>query len=211
MARRLASEIGYRYIDSGAMYRAVTLYALQNGLITENGAIDVNAIISFLPQIKIDFSVGEDKSQITLLNGRDVEADIREMAVSKFVSQVAAIPEVRREMVAQQRLLGAEGGVVMDGRDIGTTVFPDAELKVFVTASPEVRARRRFEELRSKGEEISFDEVLENVKQRDYLDEHRSVSPLRKAPDAVLLDNTDMSMEEQNAFLLSLTTGRMDR
>lgn len=204
MARRLAREIGYRYIDSGAMYRAVALYSLRQGYINDEGKPDVKAISRHLPEITISFLLMADGSQHTMLNGEDVEDEIRDMEVSRIVSVIAAIPEVRTAMVRQQRLLGAEGGIVMDGRDIGTTVFPDAELKIFVTASDEVRAGRRFKELTEKGEKVDFNEVLENVRQRDYLDEHREVSPLRKASDAILLDNTSMSPDAQNAMLLSL-------
>lgn len=202
MARTLASEIGYRYIDSGAMYRAVTLFALRNDMIDPLGNIEKKLLIESLPDIHIDFKVGADKSQVTMLNGEVVEAEIREMTVSSYVSVVAAIPEVREAMVDIQRKLGENGGVVMDGRDIGTTVFPGAALKVFVTASPEVRARRRFLELEEKGEKVKFEEVLENVRQRDYLDETREVSPLRRASDAKLLDNTDLTPQQQNSILL---------
>lgn len=202
MARTLASEIGYRYIDSGAMYRAVTLFALRNDMIDPLGNVEKKLLIESLPDIHIDFKVGADKSQVTMLNGEVVEAEIREMTVSSYVSVVAAIPEVREAMVDIQRKLGENGGVVMDGRDIGTTVFPGAALKVFVTASPEVRARRRFLELEEKGEKVKFEEVLENVRQRDYLDETREVSPLRRASDAKLLDNTDLTPQQQNSILL---------
>lgn len=202
MARTLASEIGYRYIDSGAMYRAVTLFALRNDMIDPLGNVEKKLLIESLPDIHIDFKVGADKSQVTMLNGEVVEAEIREMTVSSYVSVVAAIPEVREAMVDIQRKLGENGGVVMDGRDIGTTVFPGAALKVFVTASPEVRARRRFLELEEKGEKVKFEDVLENVRQRDYLDETREVSPLRRASDAKLLDNTDLTPQQQNSILL---------
>lgn len=204
MARWLAAEIGYRYIDSGAMYRAVTFYALQHDLISSAGDIDEAAVIAALPKIKVDFVALAGNRQATLLNGSNVEKDIREMNVSRFVSQIAAIPEVRYAMAAQQKAMGTSGGVVMDGRDIGTTVFPDAELKLFVTASAEVRAQRRFKELMAKGEKVTLEDVLENVKQRDWLDEHREVSPLRRASDAVLIDNTAMTIDDQNALVLSL-------
>lgn len=201
MAKALARTIGYRYIDSGAMYRAVTLYAFLHGMINI-GTIDEKRIVSSLPEIRIGFELDSDSSQITTLNGRNVEREIRGIEISQLVSKVAAIPEVREAMVAQQRKLGENGGIVMDGRDIGTTVFPTAELKVFVTASAEVRAQRRFDELRKKGENVSYDKILQNVKERDHLDETRSVSPLRMADDALLLDNTDMSTDEQNQWLL---------
>lgn len=201
MARSLAKAVGYRYIDSGAMYRAVALFALQNKLIKES-VIDTNGIIDRLDEIHINFVISPTGTQRTFLNNHDVEDDIRSLKVSSVVSQVAAIPEVRHAMVELQRKLGSEGGIVMDGRDIGTTVFPDAQLKIFVTASPETRARRRFNEMIEKGEQVDFDEILENIKERDHLDETRTVSPLRQAPDAILLDNSFMSLHEQSEWLL---------
>lgn len=204
MARTLACKIGYRYIDSGAMYRAVALYALKNGMIGDDNVIDTDRLFNSLDRIRITFEKDSKGKQLTFLNGINVENDIREMAVSRIVSQIASFSRVREEMVNQQRAMGLDGGIVMDGRDIGTTVFPDAQLKIFVTAAPEVRAERRYEELLKKGECVDFNEVLENVKKRDYLDEHRDVSPLRKAEDAILLDNTSMSVDEQNSFLLKL-------
>lgn len=204
MARQLAASLGYRYIDSGAMYRAVALFALRNGIISDNNKVDVQEIIKLLPRIVIDFVITENGQQHTFINGEDVEEKIRDLRVSNIVSQVAAIPEVRFEMVRQQRELGAGGGIVMDGRDIGTTVFPEAELKIFVTASPEIRAARRFNELKLKDENIKLADVLENVKQRDYLDEHREVSPLRKSPDAILLDNGNMTLKQQQEWLYNL-------
>lgn len=203
MARQLASNIGYKYIDSGAMYRAVALYALQHGII-DDGVINKDRLIESIDVIRISFRVNSDGSQTTLLNGNDVETAIREMAVSQVVSKVAAIAEVRNAMVMQQRLMGENGGIVMDGRDIGTTVFPDAELKIFVTATPEIRARRRYDELIKKGESVEYAEVLKNVKERDFLDETREISPLRKAPDAILMDNSEMTLGEQNDYLLQL-------
>lgn len=201
MARSLAKAVGYRYIDSGAMYRAVALFALQNKLIKES-VIDTNGIIDRLDEIHINFVISPTGTQRTFLNNHDVEDDIRSLKVSSVVSQVAAIPEVRHAMVELQRKLGSEGGIVMDGRDIGTTVFPDAQLKIFVTASPETRARRRFNEMIEKGEQVDFDEILENIKERDHLDETRTVSPLRQAPDAILLDNSSMTLQEQSEWLL---------
>lgn len=203
MARQLASNIGYKYIDSGAMYRAVALYALQHGII-DDGVINKDRLIESIDVIRISFRVNPDGSQTALLNGDDVETAIREMAVSQVVSNVAAIAEVRNAMVMQQRLMGENGGIVMDGRDIGTTVFPDAELKIFVTATPEIRARRRYDELVRKGESVEYAEVLKNVKERDFLDETREISPLRKAPDAILMDNSEMTLGEQNDYLLQL-------
>lgn len=204
MARHLASAIGYRYIDSGAMYRAVTLHAMRLGLIAPGTPPDIPGIIATLPDITIDFSVCPDGSQLTLLNGQVVENEIRTLAVSECVSPVAAIPEVRHALVAMQRTMGHDKGIVMDGRDIGTAVFPQAELKIFVNASAEKRAARRYLELRAKGEDVSLEEVLDNVRSRDHIDETRTESPLRKAPDATLLDNSEMTPDEQNAMLLDL-------
>lgn len=204
MAKRLASKIGYRYIDSGAMYRATTLYAMRHGLIDGEGSVDNAVLIGTLPQIKIDFHVMTDGTQHTLLDGEDVEQEIRQLAVSNHVSTIAAIPEVRHALVAMQQALGADKGIVMDGRDIGTTVFPDAEMKVFVTASAQTRAQRRFSELLAKGSSVTFEEVLANVVHRDHIDETRSESPLRKADDAHLLDNSNMTVEEQDRWILDL-------
>lgn len=201
MAKRLAATIGYRYIDSGAMYRAVTLYAMRNGMIDDSGNPDTKKIIAALPDINIDFAVS-DGIQNTILNGENVEKEIRQMAVSNNVSPVAAIPEVRHALVAKQQAFGAEKGIVMDGRDIGTTVFPDAELKIFVCASAETRAQRRFKELIEKGSQASYEEVLANVVHRDHIDETRAESPLRQATDAILLDNSNMTIEEQNVWIL---------
>ncbi len=201
MAKWLASEIGYRYIDSGAMYRAVTLYALRNGIIDGNRNVDLGRLVEVLPAISIDFRRDGDRQQ-TLLDGEDVEKDIRRMEVSSNVSVIAAVPEVRHRLVAMQRSLGKEGGIVMDGRDIGTTVFPQAEMKVFVTSSAEVRATRRYNELLEKGEKVAYDEVLANVVERDHIDETRKESPLRRAGDALLLDNSDLTREQQNEWLI---------
>lgn len=201
MARRLAKAVGYRYIDSGAMYRAVTLYALDNGLITAAG-IDREALVAALDKIGIDFKVMPDGSQHTMLNGTDVEKEIRLLRVSDNVSPVSAIAEVRHALVAKQQAMGAAKGIVMDGRDIGTTVFPGAELKIFVNASAETRAQRRFIELTDKGNAVSYEDVLANVVRRDHIDETRQESPLRRADDAIALDNSRMSVEEQDAWLL---------
>lgn len=203
MARQLAKTIGYRYIDSGAMYRAVTLYAMRHNLIDADGTVDTAGVISALPDIKIDFDVNGD-SQSTVLNGENVECEIRTLAVSDHVSPIAAIPEVRHALVKMQQAMGKSKGIVMDGRDIGTVVFPDAEMKVFCDASADERARRRVAELQAKGEAVTFEEVLENVKKRDYIDENRAESPLRCAEDAVRLDNSSMSIPEQNQWLLNL-------
>lgn len=202
MARRLASTIGYRYIDSGAMYRAVTLYALDHGMIDAGGHVDTAALDAALPAIAIDFRPMPDGSQHTLLDGRDVEAEIRTLRVSNAVSTIAALPEVRHRLTAMMQRFGDERGIVMDGRDIGTTVFPDAELKNFVNASAETRARRRFLEMVAKGDAISYEDVLANVVHRDHLDETREESPLRRAADAIDLDNSEMTLDEQNAWLL---------
>ncbi|MDE6485404.1 MAG: (d)CMP kinase, partial [Duncaniella sp.] len=191
MAKALAKEIGYRYIDSGAMYRAVTLYAMRSGLIDDKGNIDVSALVKALPHITIDFEVSGDR-QVTILNGENVEKEIRSLEVSANVSPVAAIPEVRHALVKMQQALGTEGGIVMDGRDIGTTVFPHAEMKVFCNASAEKRATRRFLELKAKGETVDYDAVLANVLSRDHIDETRKESPLRRADDAVDLENSEM-------------------
>lgn len=201
MARSLASSIGYRYIDSGAMYRAVTLYALRNNLVSTQGKVDVDALSAALPSIDVDFIVMPDGSQHTTLGGEDVEAEIRSMKVSGMVSYIAAVPEVRHALVALQQSLGRKKGIVMDGRDIGTTVFPEAELKIFVEASAETRARRRFDELRAKGQEVNYEDILANVVERDHIDTTRSESPLRKADDAVLLDNSGMTISEQDEWL----------
>lgn len=203
MAKSLARRIGYRYIDSGAMYRAVTLYAIRHGLADISaGTVDSKALIQALPDISIDFRP-TPAGQRTLLGGEDVEDRIRTMEVSSLVSPVAAIPEVRHALVAMQQEFGKGKGIVMDGRDIGTTVFPDAEMKVYVTASPETRARRRFLELQAKGDStVSFDDVLSNVRHRDHIDSTRAESPLRKAPDALVLDNSDMTVEQQDRWLM---------
>ena len=197
MSRSLASRLGYRYIDSGAMYRAVTLYALRNGLIN-----NPELLISRLPDIHIDFITQPDGRQHTYLNGENVEKEIRSMSVSEHVSQISTIPAVRHDMVRKQQAFGIEKGIVMDGRDIGTTVFPQAELKIFVDASPETRAQRRYDELRAKGNSTAtYEDVLQNIRQRDWTDTHRAESPLRKAEDAVVVDNSSMSIDEQNALL----------
>lgn len=202
MARRLASAIGYRYIDSGAMYRAVTLFALEANYIDADGTVDLDALTGALPHIHIDFEPQADGSQHTMLNGVDVESEIRRLRVSNAVSTVAAIPEVRHALVAMQKALGDSRGIVMDGRDIGTVVFPDAELKIYVDASAETRAQRRFKEMVEKGAQVSYEDVLANVVHRDHIDTTRAESPLRRADDAIALDNSDMTLEEQDAWLL---------
>ena len=197
VAKTLARLLGYIYIDSGAMYRAVTLYALRNNWIS-GGVPDTGKIIAGLKNIKITFTWDEQtEKNTTCLNGENVEEEIRRMEVSQNVSPVSTIPEVRQEMVKQQRENGKNKGIVMDGRDIGTVVFPDAELKIFMTASPEVRAQRRYLELKEKGQNVDFNEILQNVKERDRIDSERKVSPLRKADDALILDNSNLTREEQ--------------
>lgn len=200
MAKTLAKAIGYTYIDTGAMYRAVTLYAMRRGFIGKDG-IDEDALRKELPQIKVSFG-HENGQQYTILNGENVERQIRGMEVSNNVSPISAIGFVREAMVQLQREMGKKGAIIMDGRDIGTTVFPNAELKVFVTASDEIRARRRFDELTMKGENPVYEDVLKNVRERDYIDSHRAVSPLRKADDAIVLDNSDMTIEQQDKWLM---------
>lgn len=205
MARDLARRIGYVYVDSGAMYRAVTLYAIEHGMTGKHGNIDVEALVAALPEINISFTpAGADGIQHTMLNGRDVESKIRGMEVSSLVSPVSAIPEVRRRLTELQRDFGRERGIVMDGRDIGTTVFPDAEMKVFVDATPEVRARRRTLELEQKGASPVYEEVLENIRERDRIDTTRKESPLRKADDAHVLDNDNLSIPQQMDRLMDL-------
>ena len=203
MAKELARKIGYVYIDSGAMYRAVTLYCIDNDLF-ENDTVNESELQKVINTLQITFKINPESGKPeTYLNGENVENEIRSMRVSDKVSQVSAIPFVREAMVAQQQALGKQKGVVMDGRDIGTTVFPDAELKIFVTASPETRAQRRLDELQKKGSNVSFEEVLDNVKKRDYIDQNRGISPLRKADDALLLDNSKMTLAEQDAWLIA--------
>ena len=203
MAKRLARRVGYIYVDTGAMYRCVSLYAMRHGLVGPDGALDTAGLERQLGDVHIDFQLDPDtQTPQAYLNGECVEREIRSIEVSAHVSPVAALPFVREAMVAQQRLMGEGGGVVMDGRDIGTTVFPHAELKVFVTASARVRAQRRYDELKAKGMPADFDEIMKNIEERDYIDSHREVSPLRQAADAVLLDNSAMTIDEQDAWLM---------
>jgi cytidylate kinase len=203
MAKDLARRVGYIYVDTGAMYRSVTLYALRNGLFNEDGSIKTCELEQQMPQIRITFQLNPETGRPdTYLNGECVEQTIRSLEVSNHVSPIAALPFVRTAMVAQQQAMGQDGGIVMDGRDIGTVVFPHAELKVFVTASAEVRAQRRYDELQQKGMPADYDEILRNVQERDYIDSHREVSPLRQADDALLLDNSHMTIPEQNEWLM---------
>ena len=202
IAKAVAARFGYVFIDSGAMYRAVTLFALCHNLI-ENGIVKEQELIGLLPEIKIEFRFNSEKQKSdTYLNGENVEDEIRQLPVSQNVSPVATIAEVRAEMVRQQQEMGKNKGIVMDGRDIGTVVFPEAELKLFVTASPEIRAQRRFDELTAKGETVSYDEILQNVQERDHIDSTRETSPLRKADDALVLDNSHMTREEQMEWVV---------
>jgi cytidylate kinase len=201
MAKELARKVGYVYVDTGAMYRCVTLFALRHQLFTADGAVLEKQLREAMPQIDIDQRLIDGKTT-TFLNGEDVEREIRNLEVSNHVSPIAAIPFVRTALVAQQQKMGREGGIVMDGRDIGTTVFPNAELKIFVTASAEVRAQRRYDELQQKGMPADYADILKNVQERDYIDSHREVSPLRQADDALLLDNSHMTIDEQNKWLM---------
>ena len=203
MAKDLARKIGYVYVDTGAMYRSVTLFAMQNNLFNEDGSVKTAELEKRMSDIQISFVFNNETGRPdTYLNGELVEKEIRTLEVSSHVSNIAAIPFVREAMVAQQQRMGKDKGLVMDGRDIGTTVFPEAELKIFVTASAEVRAKRRYDELNEKGMSADFDDILENVKQRDYIDSHREVSPLRKADDAIELDNSNMTIQEQSEWLM---------
>lgn len=203
MAKDLARRIGYVYVDTGAMYRSVTLFALNHHLFNEDGSVKADQLEKLMPEVNISFKLNAETGRPdTYLNGVCVENDIRGMEVSSHVSPIAAIPFVREALVAQQQRMGGDKGIVMDGRDIGTTVFPEAELKIFVTASAEVRAQRRYDELKAKGAEANYDDILKNVQERDYIDTHREVSPLRKADDALELDNSHMTIEEQNAWLM---------
>ena len=203
MAKQLAKDLGYIYVDTGAMYRAVTLFSMQHGYISDNRSIDEDRLHKALQSIDIAFVFrNEYKRPVVHLNGKCVEEEIRSIEVSRNVSLIAALPFVRTAMVEKQREMGKAKGVVMDGRDIGTTVFPDAELKIFVTASAEVRAQRRYDELVERSMPADYDEILANVKERDYIDSHREVSPLRMADDAVLLDNSDMTRDEQQQWLM---------
>ena len=203
MAKQLAKDLGYIYVDTGAMYRAVTLFSMQHGYISDNRSIDEDRLHKALQSIDIAFVFRDEyKRPVVHLNGKCVEEEIRSIEVSRNVSLIAALPFVRTAMVERQREMGKAKGVVMDGRDIGTTVFPDAELKIFVTASAEVRAQRRYDELVERSMPADYDEILANVKERDYIDSHREVSPLRMAVDAVLLDNSDMTRDEQQQWLM---------
>ena len=202
MAKALARSVGYVYVDTGAMYRAVTLFAMRRSLFAADGTVDAAALEALMPEVKVDFVLdAETGLPLVRLGGEVVEREIRSLEVSSHVSPVAALPFVRTAMTHAQQAMGREKGLVMDGRDIGTVVFPDAELKVFVTASAEVRAQRRFDELMAKGMPADYDDILRNVQERDYIDSHREVAPLRQADDALLLDNSHLTIAEQKAWL----------
>ncbi|HEX9601137.1 MAG TPA: (d)CMP kinase [Mariniflexile sp.] len=210
VAKRIAKHLGYVYVDSGAMYRAVTYYAMQRGFIDSNH-FNIEGLVENLNAITISFKFNNTLGFAEVyLNGINIENDIRTLEVSSFVSKVAEISEVRQKLVEQQQQLGKDGGVVMDGRDIGTVVFPDAELKLFLTASPENRAKRRFDELIKRGDRVLYDEVLKNVEERDYIDSHRKDSPLVKAEDAIEIDNSNMSKDEQFHIILGLVNKRIN-
>ena len=201
LAKALASVLGYTYIDSGAMYRAVTLYALRFGYVNDS-VVKVNQLVSKLPEINISFVLTDDSNSEICLNGEKVETEIRGMQVSNCVSQVSAIPQVREMLVAQQQLMGKNKAVVMDGRDIGSVVFPNAELKLFMTASEDIRAQRRYHELIAKGSEVSIEEVKVNLSKRDYIDSHRDTAPLIQTNDSIVLDNSNLSQKEQLDWVL---------
>ena len=203
MAKELAKYAGYIYVDTGAMYRAVALFALQNGWMNDE-EINETELKNHISEIKITFKTNESGFQETYLNGENVENEIRTLRAANGASRVSTIGFVRREMVRQQQAMGTEKGVVMDGRDIGTVVFPDADLKIYLTASPEVRAQRRYDELKAKGETVNYDDVLANVKERDFRDSNRAESPLYKASDAIEIDNSNLSLEEQRELLKTL-------
>ena len=203
IAKKLAKSLGYIYVDSGAMYRGVTYFAMQQGFI-KDGILDKSSLVNALDQIDLQFKIVADLPDAAIfLNGENIETPIRTLAVSQQVSPVAAIPEVRQKLVALQQAMGVQKGVVMDGRDIGTVVFPEAELKLYLTASADTRAHRRYKELIGKGDKVHIDAVLTNVLERDYIDSHRATSPLKKADGAVEIDNSDMGLDEQFERILS--------
>ena len=203
MAKSLAAQVGYIYVDTGAMYRAVTLFAMRQGLFDAQGQPDAARLEALVPEIEVSFRLDPDTHlPLVCLNGEVVEEEVRTLEVSSHVSAIAALPFVREALTRQQQRMGEEKGIVMDGRDIGTVVFPQAELKVFVTASAEVRAQRRFLELTAKGQAVAFEDILRNVQERDYIDSHREVAPLCQADDALVLDNSEMTREEQMQWLL---------
>lgn len=210
VAKQIAKYFHYRFIDTGAMYRAVTLFALRNNL-AFSGQVDAAGLVSKLNEIHIDFKFNEQTGISDVwLNGENVEQEIRQLPVSNHVSPVATIKEVRQAMVAQQQAMGREKGIVMDGRDIGTVVFPNAELKLFMTASAEIRAKRRFDELQAKGETVDFAEILQNVTERDRIDSTRAESPLIQAPDAIVLDNSHITRDEQLQWAIQLVQTKLN-
>lgn len=212
MAKDLARAVGYIYVDTGAMYRAVTLFAIQKGLFKTDGTVDTETLEKLMPEVMVDFVLdSETKLPLVCLNGKVVENEIRGIEVSSRVSPIATLPFVRSAMTRQQQLMGEAKGIVMDGRDIGTVVFPSAELKVFVTATAEVRAKRRFDELTAKGQTVSYEEILANVKERDYIDSHREIAPLRQADDALLLDNSNLTINQQKEWLMNRFNERVNR
>ena len=201
-AKAIAARLGYIFIDTGAMYRAVTLYALEHGAVVD-GEVLSDKVVELLPQIEISFSFNSERGASDIyINGEQVEQKIRSIEVSNLVSKISSIAQVREKLVAMQQGMGQQRGVVMDGRDIGTVVFPDAELKIFMTADPKVRAQRRYDELKAKGDNVTMEEILENVLSRDHADMNREISPLRQADDAIVLDNSHMSVEEQMAWFM---------
>lgn len=209
LAKQLAKQLGYVYVDTGAMYRAVTLYAMQNGFVSESH-LNKEALIQSLPNVRLHFEFNPDLGFAEMyLNGTNVETEIRTLDVSRLVSKVAEISEVRAKLVEQQQEMGKNKAIVMDGRDIGTVVFPDAELKIFMTASPETRAQRRYDELLEKGQSVSFADVLQNVKERDYIDTNREDSPLVKADDAIVVDNSAMDRTEQFELVLNIVKDKL--
>ena len=211
IAKQLAKALGYIYVDTGAMYRAVTLYAMRNGFVTED-KIDIEGLVNSLQDINLKFVHNDAVGFAEMyLNEENVEQEIRTLEVSKLVSKVSTIAEVRKKLVLIQKAMGLEKGIVMDGRDIGTVVFPNAELKIFMTASPEKRATRRYKELLNKGGNVNYEEVLKNVEHRDYIDAHRDISPLRKAEDAINFDNSDMGLEEQFTRVLGYSKRVIDK
>ncbi len=204
MAKALARQVGYIYVDTGAMYRAVTLFALRHELFNADGSVQAERLEQMMPQVEVNFQLDHETGlPLVHLNGECVEKDIRGLEVSSHVSVIAALPFVRSAMTTQQQRMGKEKGIVMDGRDIGTVVFPDAELKIFVTASAEVRAQRRYDELTAKGQQVDYADILKNVQERDYIDSHREVAPLRQAPDALLLNNSHLTIPQQKQWLLT--------
>ena len=209
VAKQLAKKIGYTYVDTGAMYRSVAWYAIENNIITNE--LNKEALITALPKIEIRFKKNKETGiSETYVNGINVEKEIRTLKISNWVSAVAAISEVRKKLVEQQQQMGIDKALVMDGRDIGTVVFPNAELKLFMTASPEVRAQRRYSEMLAKGEEVSFREVFNNVQKRDHIDSTRKDSPLLKANDAILIDNSDLSKDAQFDYILQLINEKIN-